>query len=150
MSSATGLIFLPATEADLPALLALRKQTMDPHLRAADLPVDDACHMLRVRYQWEHARLIMLEGQWAGLFKAYRDAACWQLVQLQIAPPFQGRGLGARVLAGMLAQADAQALPACLSVLKPNPARHLYERCGFRIVGEEGQEYLMRREPGAV
>lgn len=131
-------------------MLALRKQTMDPHLRAADLSVDDARHMLRVRHQWEHARLIMREGQWVGLFKAYRDAACWQLVQLQIAPPFQGRGLGACVLADMLTQADARGLPACLSVLKSNPARYLYERYGFRIVGEEGQEYLMRREPGAV
>jgi len=134
-----------AVESDLPYLLALRRQTMDAHLAASGLPADDAAHLSRVLYHWEDARIVLLDGVPAGLLKAYRGPDAWHVVQIQVAPGHQGRGLGERLLRGVLAQADAAGLPARLDVLRANPARRLYERLGFRIQAQAGAEYHMVR-----
>ena len=140
----------PATEDDLPFLLALRKSTMQEHLQRAGAPLDDAHHLARIHYRFEDARIVWLDGRPAGLFKHGRDAAGWRVVQIQIDPAFQGRGLGRRLLADLLDEADAQGIPVTLSVLKGNPARRLYEALGFTPVEETELEYEMRYEPGAV
>ncbi|MBO1110560.1 GNAT family N-acetyltransferase [Bordetella petrii] len=138
----------PALESDLPYLLALRRQTMDEHLASSGLPADDATHLARIRYHWEDAHIVLFDGAPAGLLKSYRGPAAWHVVQVQVAPQYQGRGLGARLLREVLAQADAAGLPAQLDVLKTNPARRLYERLGFRIVADTGAEFHMERPAG--
>ncbi|ARP97353.1 GNAT family N-acetyltransferase [Bordetella genomosp. 13] len=136
----------PATEADVDFLLALRKATMGPHMRAAGLPDDDAAHMTRLRFHWADAQVILLDGRPAGLFKAFRESDHWYVQQVQVSPAWQGHGVGARVLATLLEQADRDGLPVRLSVLHANPARRLYERLGFRVVATEGPEYVMQRD----
>ncbi len=58
------------------------------------------------------------------------------LANIEILPDYQGRGLGAAIIHGIIAEADAHHLPVRLQVLKINPARRLYERLGFVITGE--------------
>ncbi|OZI58623.1 GNAT family N-acetyltransferase [Bordetella genomosp. 1] len=145
--------FQVPAQTDLSYLLDLRRRTMDAHLEAQGIPHDDAAHMARILYHWEDARLLLIDGQPGGLLKAYRDTTGsetrWYVVQIQIAPGFQGQGWGERVLRVVLDQADAEGLPVVLDVLKVNPARRLYERCGFVVAGEGEHEYHMRR-PGRV
>lgn len=141
-----------AVESDLPYLLALRRETMDAHLATAGLPHDDEAHMARILYHFEDARIVMLDGAAAGLLKAYRDDDAWYVVQVQVAAPYRGQGLGERLLLSVLRQADAAGLPTRLDVLRANPARRLYERLGFRIVDDQGTQYHMQRpvHPGAA
>ena len=150
MTQTCSLALQPATEDDLPFLLALRKTTMHEHLRRAGAPQDDDYHLARILYRFEDARIVWLDGRPAGLFKHGRDPASWRIVQIQIDPAFQGRGLGRRLLEGVLDEADAEGVPVTLSVLKGNPARRLYEALGFIPVEETDLEYEMRHEPGAV
>lgn len=42
---------------------------------------------------------------------------------------------------------EAGARPVWLQVLKVNPARALYERLGFRVVGQSDTHWHMLREP---
>jgi ribosomal protein S18 acetylase RimI-like enzyme len=42
--------------------------------------------------------------------------------------------------------AEWQARPIVLTVLKNNPARRLYERLGFAVIGETDMKYMLRRE----
>lgn len=150
MTQTCSLALQPATEDDLPFLLTLRKTTMQEHLQRAGAPLDDDHHLARIRYRFEGARIVWLDGRPAGLFKHGRDPAGWRIVQIQIDPAFQGRGLGRRLLEGVLDEADAEGVPVTLSVLKGNPARRLYEALGFIPVEETDLEYEMRHEPGAV
>lgn len=136
-----------ATEDDLPFLLALRKATMTEHLARVDAPRDDAHHLARIRYHFDDAQIVWLHGRPAGLFKAFRDPAGWRVVQIQIDPALQGQGLGRRLLASLLRQADDEGAPVTLSVLKGNPARRLYESLGFTPVEETALEIEMRYEP---
>ncbi len=49
---------------------------------------------------------------------------------------FRGRGIGSRLLKALVVSARAQHYEALsLGVEPDNPARRLYERCGFQVVG---------------
>jgi len=151
MSDAHPAITLrPATAEDEAFLFELRKATMTEHLARVGEPTDDAEHRARVLHRYDAARVICVDGMRAGLLKAHRTDTEWLVVQLQIAPVLQGRGIGEHALRTVLRAADAVALPVTLKVLKGNPARRLYERLGFKIAGEDEREFHMRRAPQRV
>jgi ribosomal protein S18 acetylase RimI-like enzyme len=141
------LSFRPAVAADIPALLALREQTMMPHLERAGAPRDTDANMARVNYRFQDALLVYQGAELVGLFKVTRDGAEWKLVQIQIAPARQGQGLGGQLVRGLQAEAARAGCAINLEVLKDNPARRLYERCGFAVVGENELELCMRWAP---
>lgn len=65
---------------------------------------------------------------------------------IALCKPFRGEGIGTAMMGRMLDELrDAGYARASLSVQKANPLLHLYERLGFRIVGdgEDGTEWLM-------
>lgn len=78
---------------------------------------------------------------------------------ISLLEPYRGRGIGRSLLQQMLDELrEAGYARASLSVQKQNPALHLYERLGFRIVGDgaDESEWLMvrrldgEREPAAL
>jgi ribosomal protein S18 acetylase RimI-like enzyme len=52
-----------------------------------------------------------------------------------VLPGYEGRGLGTRMLARLLAHADERFPAVTLSVRRDNPALRLYERFGFHQIG---------------
>ncbi|ARP79813.1 GNAT family N-acetyltransferase [Bordetella genomosp. 8] len=147
MQATPELSFRPATDADIPTLMALRQQTMTPHLQRAGAPSDDEANLARVNYRFQDALLVYDGAELVGLFKVARGAAEWKLVQVQIAPARQGQGLGGKLVRGLQAEAARAGCAITLEVLKGNPARRLYERCGFAVVGENALEHQMRWQP---
>ena len=66
---------------------------------------------------------------------------------LQVAPPRQGRGIGAAVIEMVIEQGASRGLPIVLSVLPANPrARALYERLGFRVTCVEPPFIRLRHD----
>ncbi|ASW01997.1 GNAT family N-acetyltransferase [Paraburkholderia aromaticivorans] len=139
----------PALETDVTFLFELRKATMTEHLARVGEPADDTEHRARLLHRYDTARVICIDGEPAGLLKAHRSDAEWVVVQLQITPALQGRGIGERALQCVLRAAQTDALPVALKVLKGNPAKRLYERLGFETVGEDERQFYMRRAPRA-
>jgi ribosomal protein S18 acetylase RimI-like enzyme len=137
------LTFRPATEADVPFLLELRRRTMSEHLRASGIEPSESERRARVLASFECAEIILLAGAPVGLLKVVRGPDNWDLVQIQIVPEKQGRGFGSTILEKLLADAVNAQVTVSLSVLKVNPARQLYERLGFRIVGQNDHAYDM-------
>lgn len=86
-----------------------------------------------MRARFECAQIIEHEGRSAGLFKVARDGLDWQLIQIQLAPALQGRGVGERLIRELIAEAGREGAGLSLHVLHANPARRQYERLGFRI-----------------
>ncbi|RZF31695.1 GNAT family N-acetyltransferase [Paraburkholderia sp. UYCP14C] len=140
----SGLTLRPAQAADEAFLLELRKTTMTEHLARAGEPIDDDAHRARLLHRYDAAQVICIDGAPAGLLKAHRNEDEWFVVQVQIAPALQGRGIGEQVLRTILRAAAAEALPVSLQVLKGNPAKRLYDRLGFEIVGEDQTQFHMR------
>ena len=79
------------------------------------------------------------------MIKVVRNSDCWKLVQFQLLPQYQGRGIGTKLLEELIADAQANRVAITLSVLKVNPARSLYQRLGFRVTADNERSYEMRR-----
>ena len=137
----------PATLEDVTPLLALRRMTMDPHLSASGASTSEDQHLTRLMYRFECAEVLVSGGQPVGLLKVARDGLQWELIQIQLHPDQQGKGTGSRLLAELLAEADAAGATLTLTVLKANPAKALYERFGFVEAGPSEYGHEMRRLP---
>lgn len=137
----------PATQEDVPFLLALRQRTMNGHVVASGAEVSDAHHMARLMHRFECAELLLHEGEPVGLLKVSRDPHEWVVIQIQLAPVCQGGGIGTGLLAEVVAEAGRAGVDLTLSVLKANPARALYARFGFVVERESEFSYEMRRKP---
>jgi len=133
-----------ATEADFEWLLALRRSTMDPHIRASGVEPREDAHREAVMADFESARVILIGTDEVGIIKLVRHDPEWHLRHIQIAPEFQKRGIGQAVLHEMLGEARAVSASIVLNVLKVNPAKELYERLGFRVIEEKEHAYKMR------
>jgi N-acetylglutamate synthase-like GNAT family acetyltransferase len=59
----------------------------------------------------------------------------------------QGRGIGTKVLDILLTRAADQSKAMTLAVVKINPARHFYEKRGFRITHEDQHKFLHESRP---
>ncbi|OLL31848.1 GNAT family N-acetyltransferase [Burkholderia sp. SRS-W-2-2016] len=138
------LILRRAHAGDEAFLLELRRATMTEHLVRAGEPTDEATHRARLLDRYDAAQVICVDGAPAGLLKAFRDNAGWFVEQLQIAPAFQRRGIGEQVLRTILRAAAAESVPVALHVFKDNPAKRLYDRLGFEIVGADDRQFHMR------
>ena len=68
---------------------------------------------------------------------------------IELLPEWQNRGLGSQLVADVVIRACQKKQPARLQVLKVNPARGLYERCGFVVTGETETHLLMEHPAGS-
>lgn len=82
---------------------------------------------------------LILRGETVvGFFSLSRDRRALYIRELQIAEAFQGQGAGFWTLDQVIDMAIAEKRPALrLTVFENNPARHLYERKGLHVQGED-------------
>jgi 8-oxo-dGTP diphosphatase len=95
----------------------------------------------------ERSQIVIVEGQDVGVLRLELGSDEWFLDVLEILPEWQGKGIGTYVIQAMLADASECQKPVALQVLKVNPAKRLYERLGFRKVGETPTHVEMRAWP---
>src|SRR5262249_55478490 len=94
-----------------------------------------------------NSRILLDHGQPIGWFATHREDAALFIDHLYLLPSVQAQGIGTQVLEMLLQTADAAGLVTRLDVLKVNPARRLYERCGFAIAGANANFFHMERRP---
>ena len=66
-----------------------------------------------------------------------------RLVDIALLAEARGRGIGAKLIANLLARATSEAKPVRLHVEKSNPALRLYQRQGFQIIEDTGAQFFM-------
>ncbi|MBN3054488.1 GNAT family N-acetyltransferase [Pectobacterium brasiliense] len=137
----------PATPEDEQFLFKLRRATMDEHLHRAGVIADDSAHWQRIKYHYNDAYIVLMGSERIGLFKRYKGANEWTIIQIQILPAYQGQGIAAWLLHTFLRQADEANVPVTLSVLNGNRAITLYQRVGFKIVDNDDIALKMKRSP---
>jgi ribosomal protein S18 acetylase RimI-like enzyme len=89
---------------------------MNEHLERAGEPTDEHAHWERLRYRFNDAYIVCRGSEKLGLSKFFRDPTEWTIVQIQILPTHQGRGIVARLVGEFLPQADNAHVPVTLSV----------------------------------
>lgn len=135
-----------ATESDIGWLIELRSRTMDQHMIASGLVPDPDTHRSRVMHAFGDIEIVQIDSTDIGMVKVEKMPEVWRVVQIQIVPELQGRGIGTLILRQVLEEAGNVGRPVTLNVLKSNPAVHLYERLGFGVVLEKERAFVMRVE----
>ncbi|MDP3854767.1 GNAT family N-acetyltransferase [Phenylobacterium sp.] len=144
-----GFRFSPAAAYDVERLVELRVATMRESLERIGRfdPVRARRRMVE-QFRPEHTRLIWRGEAFAGCVAFGPDASGWRrLEHFYIHPDHQGAGLGAHVLAALLAESDAQALAVKLTVLRESPANRFYARFGFAETGRDEVDIFYERPP---
>ena len=94
--------------------------------------------------------VILIDGEPAGRLIVARRERAILIVDIALLPDYRSRGVGTRLLGSLVAEAEASGRRLSIYVEMNNPARRLYERLGFRPIGEEGVYLRMERDPAAA
>ncbi len=134
-----------ALKTDIEYLLWLRKVTMNEHLCRLEMNVSDTSHINRIMFEFNNAKIILLNNQRIGLLKVKENENNIEIIQIQIEPIIQGKGIGQEIIKSIIKKADQRNLSVKLSVLKGNKVIKLYESLGFKIIEENNNSYLMKK-----
>ena len=148
----------PAAAGDRAFLIDLYASVREPEL--AHVPWDDATRRAFVEQQFAaqdtHYRehypgatldVIEVDGETAGRLYVHRGPSDIRIMDIALAPAYRGRGTGTALLRVLIAEAQASGRKLSIHVEINNPARRLYERLGFRAMGEHGVYLLLERAP---
>jgi len=128
----------PATDADAEFIFECIKRALGPHVIATYGPWDEDWqrkNFSRTTDPRSH-EIIEVSARPAGCLFVEDCDACLELHRILLLPEFQNRGVGTRLIRELLSEALATRKRVRLRVFRVNPARRLYERLGFRVVGE--------------
>ncbi len=137
---------LPAAEADAEAFATLRVLAMRDSLeRVGRFDPQRARERFLFGFVPAFTRHILVDGARAGLVVVKPDDDGLVLDHLYIDPAFQGRGIGAAVLALVFAEADSQQKQLRVTALRGSDSNRFYIRHGFTLVREaEWDNYYLR------
>lgn len=140
--------FPPATADDLDALVALRIAAMRESLeRIGRFDPVRARERFVAGFDPARTRHIAVDGARVGFFVVTPGPEAIALDHLYLHPDFQGRGIGAAVLARVFADADAAGLPVTVGALKQSASNRFYQRHGFVPTGEGEWDLYYTRPP---
>jgi ribosomal protein S18 acetylase RimI-like enzyme len=103
----------------------------------------------RERYPGAALDVIVASGVPAGRLYVHRREREIRLMDIALLPEHRGMGIGTSLLRDLFAEAAAAGKRVTIHVEEYNPARQLYERLGFRKIGEHGVYHLMEWSPPA-
>jgi ribosomal protein S18 acetylase RimI-like enzyme len=132
----SGLVIRPATAADMPALAAIEERAFEPRWR----------HSVEGLFAaWQRAMsfdVALVDDRPAGFQMSHGGPDMAHLSRMTVDPPFQGRSIGAALLAHAIEGYQARGMKAVtLNTQVDNVAsQRLYTRFGFR---REGDEYVV-------
>jgi GNAT superfamily N-acetyltransferase len=137
-----------ATDSDYTFLYELHIATVRPYVEQT-WGWDDTLQatMFGDGFALSKLQVIVVDGQDAGVLQTEQRPDEVFLANIEIAPAFQGHGLGGRIISDIITDAHVGGLPVTLRVLHVNPARRLYERLGFVEFDRTETHALMRTVP---
>jgi ribosomal protein S18 acetylase RimI-like enzyme len=134
---------------DFSFLFDLHKDAMQEHVEASFGPWDENWQETYFRKNFDPSELqiIQCDGQDVGMLYIQERVEELFIVNLEILPAYQRRGIGSAVVRGLIAATQRRGKPVALQVLKSNiHARNLYQRLGFGVTGENETHYIMAWE----
>lgn len=146
----------PVTEGDQPFLLELYAATRLQELAGVPWPPEQKEAFVQTQfiaqsrhYESQHPHsthhVLLWAGEAVGRLWVDCDSDAIHILDLTISPAACGRGIGATVLRGLLAEGARAGRPVTIYLEGPSPAVRLFERLGFTKVAEQqGYHHLYR------
>jgi ribosomal protein S18 acetylase RimI-like enzyme len=136
----------PAHEADVDFLCHLHQLAYREVVTRQFGVWDDAAQAERYRQRLVVARYRIVEqdGHAVGAVCTSDEEDHLSIIELQILPEWQNRGIGSAILEKQIQRAASlKKAQVRLQVLRENRARRLYERRGFAVTSESETHYIM-------
>jgi ribosomal protein S18 acetylase RimI-like enzyme len=153
------IVLRPITPSDLEFLHRLYATTREDELKQVPWPDDAKAAFVRQQFEAQHAwwtehypgasfDMVLVGSEPAGRLYVDRWEREIRIVDVAVMPEWRGRGIGERLIRGVLAEGDAAGKPVSIHVEQFNRARRLYERLGFEYRDTAAGVYLlMERRP---
>ncbi len=152
--------FRPISDKDIPFLKKLYASTREDEMKLSGWPKEQIERFLESQFLAQHQYyremfskaeflLILLEGRPAGRLYLDRRKEEHRIVDIALMPEYRGKGYGGSLLRDLLAEASTRNKMVRIHVEHNNPALRLYQRLGFRQVGDQGVYLLMEWKPPA-
>ncbi len=146
------------TAADLDFSASLYALTRQAELAAVDWPDEVKQTFCRQQFDAQHAHyrqhypkaeflIIERDGRPVGRVYFEHTAKELRLMEITLINATRNLGIGGAISGALLQQAHTAGIPMGLHVEPFNPARHLYERQGFREIETRGLYLYMVCEP---
>jgi ribosomal protein S18 acetylase RimI-like enzyme len=146
----------PVTEADRDFLLRLYASTREEELAQVEWPPGQKAVFLeqqftaqdihyRENYPGASLDVIEVGGAPAGRLYVARWPREIRIMDIALLPEFRGQGIGTRLLAALLEEADRDGRTLSIHVERMNPALRLYRRLGFEVREDKGVYLLLER-----
>ncbi|MFD7919824.1 GNAT family N-acetyltransferase [Streptomyces sp. NPDC059740] len=143
----TAIGLRPVTSADSEYCFQLHKAAMGTYITAVWGWDEQAQRDFHARaFTPDRWQIITVDGTDAGMLHVEHRATEVYLARIELPPDHQGRGIGRRLIRGLLEQARQQGRDLTLDVLVVNQrAQALYRRLGLREVTRHGENHIKIR-----
>ena len=146
-----------AVEDDKTFLLEVYKSTR-PEIVALGWPPAQLDAFLRMQFEGQQRsyemqypdaahQIILLKDEKVGRLITFRTEREIRLADVALLPQYRNQGVGAFLVRELCMEAVQRNVPLRLQVSKFNPAIHLYERMGFKRLGESDTHFQMEWRP---
>ena len=137
----------PVEVSDSAALYSLHRATVGTYVEDVyDTWNEDAQQAFHEAWmQHRRAQVVEVSGHLVGVVDIEWREDDLHLTRIEISPKMQNLGLGTEIIEGPIDLAASRERAVALDVFDVNPARHLYERLGFKPIGVSGRTVHMRR-----
>ena len=146
------------TDDDLAFVQGLYISTRLEEVAVTGWPVEQQFAFLSQQFHAQHSHYaihyadmewLIVEQSGAAIGRLYLDTRADQLriVDISLMPESRRLGLGGALMRDVIEMAAAAGKKVSIHVEKNNPARHLYDRLGFRFVEDKGVYDLLEWAP---
>jgi ribosomal protein S18 acetylase RimI-like enzyme len=149
----SAIVFRSQTEDDVPFLRRLYGSTREEELRIvpwsdqqkiAFLDMQFAAQSRDYQQNYPDCQFLIIDLEGERIGRLYVDRGeLIEIVDIALLPEFRRRGIGRMLLEEILSEGAATRRKVRIYVEHFNPARHLYDRLGFRHIETNGVYHLM-------
>jgi ribosomal protein S18 acetylase RimI-like enzyme len=155
----SAITFRPQNDGDREFLRTLYASTREEELRVVPWTEDQKAAFLNMQFEAQSSDyaknypdcsfdIMEMDGQRIGRLYVDRLEDAIEIIDIALLPAFRGRGIGRLLLEEILAEATDSKRAVRIYVEHFNPARHLYDRLGFRHIDTNGVYHLMEWRSG--
>lgn len=156
MTECPSIHLRPATANDLEFLARVYASTREEELRPVPWSDEQKLAFLQMQFEAQHAEyhsrypdatfdVIELDGKPAGRLYVHRREREIRIVDISLLPEHRAKGAGTSLLENLIRESESAGKPLTIHVETLNPAMRLYQKLGFRPIGETGVYLLMER-----
>lgn len=151
--------FRTITDSDFPFLKKVYRSTREKEMAPTGWSEAQKLHFIEFQFNAQHTyynnvykdalfQIIKVNDSDIGRLYTWETEKQIRIIEIAILPEFTGKGIGTKILSGLIQRSEESGKSLSIHVEYFNPALKLYERLGFKKTDDTGVYLFMERLPG--